>query len=375
MTSPFDKYLDAVSETEPIKRTGVVSRVQGLLIESRGPQASVGELCRINLKDNTESIIAEVIGLNGSTVQLMAYEDIQGVEIGCDVIASGMMLSVPVGSVLLGRVVDSLGRAADGKQEPYAPLHYPILASPPDPLERRPIKERIVTGIRAIDALLAVGRGQRIGIFAGSGIGKSTLMGMIARNTSADVNVIALIGERGREVNDFLEHDLGPEGLKHSVVVTATSDTTPLARIRGAYTATAIAEYFRDQGKDVMLLFDSVTRLPRLNAKSASRSGNRRQPAATLQVSLKHCLNCLSGAEHPQKVRLPAFIPYSLTATTWTSRFPMRYAVFWTGTLYLTENLHSAGTTLPSTYSAVFPVWQTAFQGNAVKKQHSICVN
>ena len=242
MTSPFDKYLDAVSETEPIKRTGVVSRVQGLLIESRGPQASVGELCRINLKDNTESIIAEVIGLNGSTVQLMAYEDIQGVEIGCDVIASGTMLSVPVGSVLLGRVVDSLGRAADGKQEPYSPLHYPILASPPDPLERRPIKERIVTGIRAIDALLAVGRGQRIGIFAGSGIGKSTLMGMIARNTSADVNVIALIGERGREVNDFLEHDLGPEGLKHSVVVTATSDTSPLARIRGAYTATAIAE-------------------------------------------------------------------------------------------------------------------------------------
>ena len=278
MTSPFDKYLDAVSETEPIKRTGVVSRVQGLLIESRGPQASVGELCRINLKDNTESIIAEVIGLNGSTVQLMTYEDIQGVEIGCEVIASGTMLSVPVGSVLLGRVVDSLGRAADNKQEPYSPLHYPILASPPDPLERRPIKERIVTGIRAIDALLAVGRGQRIGIFAGSGIGKSTLMGMIARNTSADVNVIALIGERGREVNDFLEHDLGPEGLKHSVVVTATSDTSPLARIRGAYTATAIAEYFRDQGKDVMLLFDSVTRFAKAQREISLAIG---EPPAT----------------------------------------------------------------------------------------------
>ena len=174
MTSIFDKYMDAVSETEPIKRTGVISRVQGLLIESHGPQASVGELCRINLKDNTESIIAEVIGLNGSTVQLMTYGDIQGVEIGCEVIASGTMLSIPVGSALLGRVVDSLGKAVDGKQEPYAPLHYPILAQPPDPLERRPIKERIVTGIRAIDALLAVGRGQRIGIFAGSGIGKST---------------------------------------------------------------------------------------------------------------------------------------------------------------------------------------------------------
>ena len=260
MSTLFDKYIDAITETEPIKHIGVVSRVQGLLIESQGPQACVGELCRINLKDNSESIIAEVIGLNGPTVQLMSYSDIQGVKIGCEVIASGTMLSVPVGSVLLGRVVDSLGRPADGKQVPYTTLRYPIIAPPPDPMERRPIKDRIVTGIRAIDALLAVGKGQRIGIFAGSGIGKSTLMGMIARNTSADVNVIALIGERGREVNDFLEHDLGPEGLKHSVVVTATSDTSPLARIRGAYTATAIAEYFRDQGKDVMLLFDSVTR-------------------------------------------------------------------------------------------------------------------
>lgn len=260
MSTLFDKYIDAITETEPIKHIGVVSRVQGLLIESQGPQACVGELCRINLKNNSESIIAEVIGLNGSTVQLMSYSDIQGVKIGCEVIASGAMLSVPVGSVLLGRVVDSLGRPADGKQVPYTTLRYPIIAPPPDPMERRPIKDRIVTGIRAIDALLAVGKGQRIGIFAGSGIGKSTLMGMIARNTSADVNVIALIGERGREVNDFLEHDLGPEGLKHSVVVTATSDTSPLARIRGAYTATAIAEYFRDQGKDVMLLFDSVTR-------------------------------------------------------------------------------------------------------------------
>ena len=260
MSTLFDKYIEAVDETEPIKHIGVVSRVQGLLIESQGPQACVGELCRINIKNRSESILAEVIGLNGSTVQLMSYSDIQGVKIGCEVIASGTMLSVPVGSVLLGRVVDALGKSADGKQEPYSALRYPIIAQPPDPMERRPIKDRIVTGIRAIDALLAVGKGQRVGIFAGSGIGKSTLMGMVARNTNADVNVIALIGERGREVNDFLEHDLGPEGLKHSVVVTATSDTSPLARIRGAYTATAIAEYFRDQGKDVMLLFDSVTR-------------------------------------------------------------------------------------------------------------------
>ncbi|MEL3906085.1 MAG: FliI/YscN family ATPase [Treponema sp.] len=278
MTALFNKYLAAVTETEPIKHTGVVIRVQGLLIESIGPQASVGEMCRINIKDSAQSLTAEVIGLHGKTVQLMTYQDTQGIEIGCEVIASGTMLSVPVGSVLLGRVLDSLGKAADNKPEPYSPLRYPIIASPPDPLERRPIKERIVTGIRAIDSLLAVGRGQRIGIFAGSGIGKSTLMGMIARNTNADVNVIALIGERGREVADFLEHDLGPEGLKHSVVVTATSDTSPLARIRGAYTATAIAEYFRDQGKDVMLLFDSVTRFAKAQREISLAIG---EPPAT----------------------------------------------------------------------------------------------
>ena len=172
MADIFDKYLDAVKETEPIKHTGSVTRVQGLLIESLGPQASVGELCRIVIKKNNQSLIAEVIGLNGKTVQLMTYEAFDGIEIGCEVIASGMMLSVPVGSVLLGRVLDSLGKAADGKQEPYSPFRYPILAPPPDPMERRPIKDRIVTGIRAVDALLAVGRGQRVGIFTGSGIGK-----------------------------------------------------------------------------------------------------------------------------------------------------------------------------------------------------------
>ena len=260
MTTLFNKYLDAVTDTEPIKLLGTVTRVQGLLIESKGPSARVGELCRIMLPDARGSIIAEVIALNGPTVQLMTYSSLQGIEIGCQVIASGSVLSVPVGDMLLGRVLNAIGMAADGKPDPYSSVRYPVIADPPPPMERTPIKERLVTGIRAIDSLLAVGRGQRLGIFAGSGIGKSTLIGMIARNTNADVNVIALIGERGREVPDFLEQDLGPEGLKHSVVVNATSDTSPLARIRGAYTATAIAEYFRDQGKDVMLLFDSVTR-------------------------------------------------------------------------------------------------------------------
>ncbi|MGF7109229.1 flagellar protein export ATPase FliI [Treponema pedis] len=278
MISIFDKYTNAVTETDPIKFTGRVVRVHGMLIESEGPVAVVGELCQIITDDKPKGLKAEVVGLNGNIVQLMSFTDVQGVKVGDVVIASGEILSIPVGNVLLGRVVDSLCQSADGKPEPYSDIRYPVTAPPPDPMKRKPIRQRIVTGIRAIDGLLAVGRGQRLGIFSGSGIGKSTLLGMIARNTNADVNVIALIGERGREVVDFIEHDLGPEGLKHSVIVTATSDQSPLARIRGAYTATAIAEYFRDRGKDVMLLFDSVTRFARAQREIGLAIG---EPPAT----------------------------------------------------------------------------------------------
>ncbi len=278
MINIFDKYTNAIIETDPIKFTGRVVRVHGMLIESEGPVAVVGELCQIITDDKPKGLKAEVVGLNGNIVQLMTFADVQGVKIGNEVIASGEILSIPVGNVLLGRVVDSLCQSADGKPEPYSNVRYPVVASPPNPMKRKAIRQRIVTGIRAIDGLLAVGRGQRLGIFSGSGVGKSTLLGMIARNTNADVNVIALIGERGREVIDFIEHDLGPEGLKHSVIVTATSDQSPLARIRGAYTATAIAEYFRDQGKDVMLLFDSVTRFARAQREIGLAIG---EPPAT----------------------------------------------------------------------------------------------
>ncbi len=260
MTDIFVKYRTAVEETDPIKYTGLVSRVRGMLIESHGPQAVVGEICQILLSRGHEPVFAEVVGLDGTTVQLMCYGDVNGIEIGCMVIASGSVLTVPVGDMLLGRVLDGMGKAADEREEIISDVYYPAIASPPDPMTRRPIEDRICTGVRAIDGLLAVGKGQRLGIFAGSGVGKSTLLGMIARNTNADVNVIALIGERGREVVDFIKNDLGPEGLKRSVVVVATSDQPPLNRIRGAYVATAVAEYFRDQGKNVMLMFDSVTR-------------------------------------------------------------------------------------------------------------------
>ncbi len=271
------KYLSTVEGTEPIKYSGRVTRVQGLLVESRGPQAVIGEVCRIVLPDGGEAW-AEVVGLKHEAVQLMAYSGLEGIEIGCPVVASGERLAVPVSKKLLGRVLDSMGRPADGKGDIASPVHYPAIAKAPDALTRKRISKRIVSGVRSIDGLLPLGRGQRIGIFAGSGVGKSTLLGMIARNTDADINVIALIGERGREVRDFMENDLGPEGLKRSVVIVSTGDTSPLSRLRGAYVAHSVAEYFRDQGLDVMLLFDSVTRFARAQREIGLAVG---EPPAT----------------------------------------------------------------------------------------------
>jgi flagellum-specific ATP synthase len=223
-------------------------------------------------------IWAEVVGLRNETVQLMAFEETGGLEVGSKVIARGNRLQVPVSTKLLGRVLGAMGNPIDDKGAIESPVMYPALASPPDPLKRRRVSERITTGVRAIDGLLTVGRGQRLGIFAGSGVGKSTLLGMIARNTNADVNVVALIGERGREVNDFIENDLGPEGLARSVLIVTPSNSPPLARLRGAYVATAVAEFFRDQGNDVMLLFDSITRFARAMREIGLASG---EPPAT----------------------------------------------------------------------------------------------
>jgi flagellum-specific ATP synthase len=259
----LSKYLSVVDRTDPIKYTGRVTRVQGLLVESHGPRAVIGEVCKILIPKTDRVAFAEVVGLRGEAVQLMSYSNLDGIEAGCAVVATGDLLSVPVSKKLLGRVLDSMGRPVDGKGDIVSDQFYPAVAQPPDPLTRRRITRRIVTGVRSVDGLLPLGKGQRIGIFAGSGVGKSTILGMVARNTNADVNVIALIGERGREVREFLENDLGEEGLARSVVIVSTGDTPPLARLRGAYVATAVAEYFRDQGLDVMLLFDSVTRFAR----------------------------------------------------------------------------------------------------------------
>ena len=259
----FSKYLQSAQRIDPIKCAGKVIKVHGLLIESLGPSAIIGEICRIIAPKSGGEIKAEVVGLKNEIVQLMAFHETYGIEIGDRVIATGNCLEVPVCDNLLGRVLDAFGNPIDGKGDIDAVAMYPALANAPDPLKRKRITERITTGIKAIDGLLATGKGQRHGIFAGSGVGKSTLLGMIARYTTADVNVVALIGERGREVNDFIEYDIGAEGLKRTVLIVTTSNTPPLARLRGAYVATAVAEYFRDQGLNVMLLFDSVTRVAR----------------------------------------------------------------------------------------------------------------
>src|SRR5574344_2339079 len=256
----FSKYLKAADATDPILYVGHVSGVNGLEIESLGPRSVIGEMCSIRIPGQDEPLMAEVVGLEGTTVKLTAYGDTKGLEVGDEVVASGSVLRVPAGMSLLGRVIDATGKPCDGLGEIAPESYYPAIASPPDPMKRLPITRRITTGVRAIDSLLTVGKGQRLGIFAGSGVGKSTLISMIARNTNADINVIGLIGERGREVLDFINRDLGKEGLKRSVVICATSDQPSICRLRAAYVTTAVAEYFRDQGKDVMLMFDSVTR-------------------------------------------------------------------------------------------------------------------
>ena len=256
----LEKYNKALLSSDLIKYTGRVSQVIGLTIESHGPAVNLGEICNIYpLKGNTP-IKAEVVGFKESIVCLMPLGSMKGVGPGSKIEATGESLSVGVSNDMLGRVIDGLGRVIDGNGTINNCTMYPVENTPPNPLARKRIKEILPVGVRAIDGLLTLGKGQRIGIFSGSGVGKSTLMGMIARNTKADINVIGLIGERGREVREFIENDLKEEGLSRSVVVVATSDQPALIRLKAAQLATSVAEYFRDQGKDVMLMIDSLTR-------------------------------------------------------------------------------------------------------------------
>ncbi len=256
----FEKYSEALKTNSLLRFSGRVSKIIGLMIESIGPAVEIGEVVDIYPIKNIEPLKGEVVGFNNDKVLIMPLGDMIGIGPGSRVVASGHSLQVDVSVELLGRILDGLGNPIDENGKPAVDKKYPANNDPPNPLFRDKIVEPIPLGIRTLDALLTTGRGQRIGIFAGSGVGKSTLLGMIAKYTKADVNVIALVGERGREVREFIENDLGEEGLKRSVVVVATSDKPALVRVKAALIATSIAEYFRDMGKNVILMMDSVTR-------------------------------------------------------------------------------------------------------------------
>lgn len=254
--------LNAVlDQIDPVVVAGRVVQAIGIVIEGSGPMATVGELCEISREDGGEPIAAEVVGFRGDRVLLMPLGEMQGIGPGSLITMTGRVASVPVGRNLLGRVLDGLGRPLDEKGDITSAVRYPLHAGAPNPLKRARIREPLDLGIRAINGFLTCGRGQKMGIFSGAGVGKSVLLGMISRYTKADVNVIALVGERGREVKEFLERDLGEAALQRSVVVVATSDQAPLVRLRAALVATTIAEYFRDAGQQVLLLMDSLTRL------------------------------------------------------------------------------------------------------------------
>lgn len=259
---PLEDLKSRIGKADITRVNGKVEQVVGLVIESSGPSASVGEACWITPADGKGSpVLAEVVGFRQHRVLLMPLGEMRGLGPGSEVVKTGGPFKISVGNGLLGRVIDAMGVPVDGKG-PLGLLKesYPIHQEPPKAMERRRINSPVVTGVRAIDGLLTIGEGQRLGIFSGSGVGKSTLLGMVARDTEADINVIALVGERGREVRDFLERDLGEKGLARSVVVVATSDQSSLIRIQAALVATSVAEYFRDQGQRVMLMMDSVTR-------------------------------------------------------------------------------------------------------------------
>ena len=268
----FEKY-NVLMDKSYTSQLGKVAKVVGLTIESIGPSAKLNDLCLIRSNNRTEPVKAEVVGFRDDRVLLMPYDDVEGVGLGSWVENTGAPLQVAVGEELLGCTLNGVGEPMTELELSENCPRYSVEATPPDPLTREMIADALPLGVKAVDGLITVGKGQRIGIFAGSGVGKSTLMGMFARNTKADINVIALIGERGREVREFVERDLGEEGMKRSVVVVATSDKPALIRNKAAKTATAIAEYFRDQGKDVLLMMDSLTRFSMAQREIGLASG------------------------------------------------------------------------------------------------------
>ena len=256
----MQRYANAVRQAGLVRRIGRVMQFYGLMLEASGPDVFLGEVCEVYSRAQATPVLAEVVGIRNDRVLLMPYGELRGIGLGSEVIALGRALQIPAGPELLGRVLDALGNPIDSLAVPRTRGLASIRRDAINPLDRPPISAVLETGVRAIDALLTLGKGQRVGIFAGSGVGKSTLLGMLARNVKADINVIAMVGERGREVREFMERSLGPAGLKRSVVLVSTSEQSALMRVNAAYAATAIAEYFREQGADVALIMDSVSR-------------------------------------------------------------------------------------------------------------------
>lgn len=276
--SSLETALDRVKHVRVAETRGRIVQLIGLVVESEGPLASVGEICRMESPRHDRSALAEVVGFRNHHLLLMPLGEIHGIHPGCEVVATGAPLRIPVSDELRGRVIDGLGNPIDGKGPIRGRNMVQLNLVPPHPLKRQRISDVFRTGVKAIDAFTPCGRGQRLGIFAGSGVGKSTLLGMMARHAEADVNVIALIGERGREVREFLEKDLGEEGRRKSVLVVATSNEPALARVKGAFLAMSIAEHFRDQGKNVLMMMDSVTRFAMAQREIGLAIG---EPAAT----------------------------------------------------------------------------------------------
>lgn len=257
----ISKYASVISSVTSYQTIGKITQVVGLVLESDGPQASMGEVCILRGKDGRELGMTEVVGFRDNKILSMILGELKDIAPGTEIVSTGYPLNVGVGYKMLGRVLDGLGNPLDGLPKPEPNEFRSVYATPPNPLTRKRISDVLQTGVRAIDGMLTIGMGQRMGIFAGSGVGKSTLMGMISRNTSADISVICLVGERGREVKEFIENELGPKGMERAIIIVATSDQPALVRIKSALVATTIAEYFRDEGFNVMLMMDSITRL------------------------------------------------------------------------------------------------------------------
>ncbi|MGI8555353.1 MAG: type III secretion system ATPase SctN [Pyrinomonadaceae bacterium] len=336
-------YIEAVNWISSFEIRGRVTELVGLLIRANVPGARVGEVCLISSPHQSQSLQAEVVGFRGSEVVLMPLGDISDVAMGAEVVSTGKSLRVRVGKNLLGRVLNGLGEPIDNLGAIEAATDYDVMNTPPNPMRRERVVKPFATGIRAIDGVLTVGAGQRVGIFGATGVGQSTLLGMLARNTEAEVNVIALVGERGREVRDFLEQDLGKEGLKHSVVIVATSNEPSLVRLKAAYVATAIAEYFRDRSKKVLLMMDSVTRFARALREVGLARGEPPTRAGFPPSVFSELPRLLERTGNSDKGSITAFYTVLVEGDDMTEPIADETRSILDGHIVLSRNLASAG--------------------------------